>query len=127
MPIRERRWREGPIRLDLDTEALAMEPEEERPDVLGQGLASGQADPGRGVLAAEAAGLGHDRFDRHLTAAPPGPFRVAEAAAEVAAGQADEDGRLALPKAFALDRGEDLNRLQSRWPKHRRIPRPSRT
>ena len=127
VPVRERRGREGPVRFDLDPEALVVKADDERADVLGQGLASRQADPCRRVVATEPADLVHDLLDGHLAAVPPGPLGVAEAAAEVAAGQADEDRRLALAQALALDRGEDLNRLQSRWPRHRRTPRPSPT
>jgi len=71
-------------------EAGLMKPEDQRPDVLGQRLAAGQADPRGRVAEAEPGHLLDDRVDRQLAARPPGSLRVAEAAAEVAAREADE-------------------------------------
>src|SRR5674476_1002414 len=106
MPIRKRGGGEGPVRFDLDPESFGVKAEEKRADVLGQGLASRQADPGRGIFCPEAQDFLGDLFDGYLTAPAPSLIGVAETAPEIAAGQADEDRRLALAQALALDRGE---------------------
>ena len=113
-----------PVGLDLDLQPVAAQEADQAPDLLGERLTPREVRPGGREPPAQPVDPGRDRGGRRCRSALPCVLGVAERAAEVAAGEPDEDRRLALAEAFPLDRGEDLNDLQNRWPRHPRIPRP---
>ena len=127
VPIDARPGVERAVRLDLDGQPILPQFSDERFDVLRQRFAAGEANPAGRIAAPEPADIFRDLADGLNPAPPPSALRITEGTSQVAAGETDEDRRLALAQALALNRGENLNRLQYRWPTHPRIPRRSRT
>ncbi len=123
-PIERRVGWNRAVGLDLKAKTVAVEPLDERPDVLDKRLAPRQTDPPSRPAFSELSDPGCDRRDSHRLSASPGVLGVAKRAAKVAADQADEDGGPSQAEAFALDPGEDFSDLQRRLRRHPRIPRP---